>query len=421
MAPGPRRAREGRARQAARPTSGGTRSCPPTRPREDRLPDAEARGRRCAASCGLLAAGRLVPGLLRRLRHARRGRPPPRPALRAVDESPDAIDVITRRLGTDTSGMKLYVCYRRPVAAPRASVQSRRPTRSRRRARAGDRLALGWRRCPTSLQPDPGPPPREGADRLDRRARARARRRHRDRRHGEDRRLGEGEPRVRRSPPGLPLAGIVLGFAPCDASPLCSSPSSDCSPSQPPARSRRSPVITTRPRPPRSARPTSTARAARRRCACWPSTTSTATSSRRPAPSAASRSARRRHHGRRPAAPSTSAPGSTARRENPNSMTVGAGDLIGASPLISGAVPRRADDRVAQRDGHGRLQRRQPRVRRGHHRAAAHAERRLPPGRRLPGRRPFAGAASTTWPPTSATTARRRRSSRPTWSSRSAA
>ena len=68
-------------------------------------------------------------------------------------------------------------------------------------------------------------------------------------------------------------------------------------------------------------------------------------------------------------------------------LTVGAGDLIGASPLVCGAVPRRADDRGAQRDRAGLVERRQPRVRRGHRRAAADAERRLPPGRRLPGRR----------------------------------
>ena len=33
------------------------------------------------------------------------------------------------------------------------------------------------------------------------------------------------------------------------------------------------------------------------------------------------------------------------RRPNSNTITVGAGDLIGASPLVSGTLPRRADDR----------------------------------------------------------------------------
>ena len=44
--------------------------------REDRLPDAEAPGDRAAHGPGLHAPGRLVPGLLRGQRHARRGRRP---------------------------------------------------------------------------------------------------------------------------------------------------------------------------------------------------------------------------------------------------------------------------------------------------------------------------------------------------------
>ena len=43
------------------------------RAREDRLPDPEARGRRAPDRGGLVAAGRLVPGLLRRVGDARRG------------------------------------------------------------------------------------------------------------------------------------------------------------------------------------------------------------------------------------------------------------------------------------------------------------------------------------------------------------
>ena len=67
-----------------------------------------------------------------------------------------------------------------------------------------------------------------------------------------------------------------------------------------------------------------------------------------------------------------------APRAEPNSITVSAGDLIGASPLISALLPRRADHRGDERaSGCDRI-RRQPRVRRGLGRAAAHAERRLP-------------------------------------------
>ena len=95
---------------------------------------------------------------------------------------------------------------------------------------------------------------------------------------------------------------------------------------------------------------------------------------------------RRAGRGRFRRAASSTSP-RTSRRcatQNSNTITVGAGDLIGASPLISGALPRRARDRGAQRDRPRRDRRRQPRVRRGHRRAPPHAERRLPPRRRLP-------------------------------------
>ena len=77
--------------------------------------------------------------------------------------------------------------------------------------------------------------------------------------------------------------------------------------------------------------------------------------------------------------------------ENGNTFVVGAGDMIGGTPLLSGALPRRADDRVPQSDRHRQRRCRQPRVRRGPGRAPAHAVRqqlggRLPSGRRLPGR-----------------------------------
>ena len=55
-------------------------------------------------------------------------------------------------------------------------------------------------------------------------------------------------------------------------------------------------------------------------------------------------------------------------------------------PAAVGAVPRRAGDRGAQRRRAGRQRRRQPRVRRGPRRDLPDDERRLPSGRRLPGR-----------------------------------
>ena len=56
---------------------------PDERAREDRLPDAEARGHRAADGRRVVAAGRLVPGPVRRLGHARRRLPRPRAPLRA--------------------------------------------------------------------------------------------------------------------------------------------------------------------------------------------------------------------------------------------------------------------------------------------------------------------------------------------------
>ena len=94
-------------------------------------------------------------------------------------------------------------------------------------------------------------------------------------------------------------------------------------------------------------------------------------------------------------------------------------------PAGVGALPRRADDRGAEHDRPRRRRRRQPRVRRGHRRAAAHAVRQPPRRRRVPSRRRLPGrhavprrAASRTWPPTSSSRARTGRSSRPTRSSK---
>ena len=56
---------------------------PHQRPREDRISDAEARGRPAADGGGLLAAGGVVPGSVRRLGDARRGLPGARAAVRA--------------------------------------------------------------------------------------------------------------------------------------------------------------------------------------------------------------------------------------------------------------------------------------------------------------------------------------------------
>ena len=73
MAPGPRHARAARARQAPdRRLVAHDRL--PHRPREDRLPDAEAGGDRAPHGAGLVAPGRPVPRPVRRLGHARRRR-----------------------------------------------------------------------------------------------------------------------------------------------------------------------------------------------------------------------------------------------------------------------------------------------------------------------------------------------------------
>ena len=66
------------------------------------------------------------------------------------------------------------------------------------------------------------------------------------------------------------------------------------------------------------------------------------------------------------------------------------------------SVPRRAIGRVVERDGARLLRRRQPRIRRRHRRTPAHAERRVPPGRRvlLPGRCRTPAPTSSGWPPT---------------------
>ena len=87
MAPGLQTAGTGRPREAAdRCLVAHDRL--PDRPREDRLPDPEAARRAAADRSGLVARGRLVPRLLRRQRHARRGRARARPPLRALRLEP---------------------------------------------------------------------------------------------------------------------------------------------------------------------------------------------------------------------------------------------------------------------------------------------------------------------------------------------
>ena len=100
-----------------------------------------------------------------------------------------------------------------------------------------------------------------------------------------------------------------------------------------------------------------------------------------------------------------------ARAGHPYSLTVAAGDLIGASPLLSARVPRRADDRGHERAGPRRLRGGQPRVRRGLHRAAAHGRTAdasttaTAPTTRTPApTAPSRARASTTSPPTSSRT-----------------
>ena len=112
-----------------------------------------------------------------------------------------------------------------------------------------------------------------------------------------------------------------------------------------------------------------------------------------------------RRHGRRRRRRVPRHPRRRPRGHQPrNTFVVSAGDLIGASPLLSALFHDEPTDRGDERD-RPRLQRgRQPRVRRGRHRAAAHAGGRLPPGRRLPGRRRLRRRRlPSSWPPTSST------------------
>ena len=89
-------------------------------------------------------------------------------------------------------------------------------------------------------------------------------------------------------------------------------------------------------------------------------------------------------------------------------------------PAHVGTVPRRADDRGDEPSRSPGLGGREPRVRRRSERAPAHAERRLPPGRRLPGRDAVRRArSSSTSRRTCSTRGRARRSCRRTRSRRS--
>ena len=67
-----------------------------------------------------------------------------------------------------------------------------------------------------------------------------------------------------------------------------------------------------------------------------------------------------------------------AQAENPNTLVVSARRQHRREPARLRPLPRRADDRGLQRDGRRHQHGRQPRVRRGLGRAAAHAGRRLP-------------------------------------------
>ena len=70
----------------------------PHRPREDRLPDAEAGGPAAPDGAGVVAARRPVRGPVRRLGDARRGRRQARPPLPADGQNPEAIRVMRARL-----------------------------------------------------------------------------------------------------------------------------------------------------------------------------------------------------------------------------------------------------------------------------------------------------------------------------------
>ena len=133
-----------------------------------------------------------------------------------------------------------------------------------------------------------------------------------------------------------------------------------------------------------------------RASSCSPTTTSTATSADHTGRSRRAAASERDHDRMDCRAPSRQAASSTSRRtckdaardEHEHVHRRRRGDLIGASPLISGALPRRADDRGASTcsgstyNGVGNHE-----FDEGIDRAAADAERRLSPGRRLPGRR----------------------------------
>ena len=73
-------------------------------------------------------------------------------------------------------------------------------------------------------------------------------------------------------------------------------------------------------------------------------------------------------------------------RAEQNTVTVGAGDLIGASPLISGLFHDEPTIHAMNAIGARRVGCREPRVRRGDRRAPAHAVRRLRRRRHLPAR-----------------------------------
>ena len=75
------------------------------------------------------------------------------------------------------------------------------------------------------------------------------------------------------------------------------------------------------------------------------------------------------------------------RTANSNTITVGAGDLIGASPLVSALFHDEPTIEALNAHRARRQRRRESRVRRGRAGAAPHAVRRLPPRRRVPGRR----------------------------------
>ena len=117
-------------------------------------------------------------------------------------------------------------------------------------------------------------------------------------------------------------------------------------------------------------------------CSSSPSTTSTGTSSRRPASAAGSGTGANAGGAEYLA---TTSP--TSRRPTPNTIVVSAGDLIGASPLLSGLFHDEPTIEAMNEIGLDLNAVGNHEFDEGVDRAAAHAERRLPPGRRLPGRR----------------------------------